>query len=382
MNDHFPGRVYAKINLDAVRMNFDAMRKRLKPGVKICAVIKTDGYGHGALPIAEMAEGWEDVWGYATATAQEAFSLRDGGIKKPILILGYSFPEDYEEMAARQIRPAIFTIEMAEDFQKAAERQKVCAPVHIAVDTGMSRIGFADHAVSADLVKDIAAMPNLSIEGLFTHFARADEVDKQYARAALDRYLAFREMLSERGVVPAISHCSNSAGILEFPDANLDMVRAGITIYGIYPSDEMDRRKNTLFPVMELKSRIVHVKTVPAGVPVSYGGTYVTDRITQIATVPVGYGDGYPRSLSSRGSVLVKGKRCPIIGRVCMDQFMIDTTGMDVRTGDEVTLMGRDGEEMISVDELGTLSGRFPYEFVCDIGKRVPRIYVKLDEQR
>ena len=382
MNDHFPGRVYAKINLDAVRMNFDAMRKRLKPGVKICAVIKTDGYGHGALPIAEMAEGWEDVWGYATATAQEAFSLRDGGIKKPILILGYSFPEDYEEMAARQIRPAIFTMEMAEDFQKAAERQKVCAPVHIAVDTGMSRIGFADHAVSADLVKDIAAMPNLSIEGLFTHFARADEVDKQYARAALDRYLAFREMLSERGVVPAISHCSNSAGILEFPDANLDMVRAGITIYGIYPSDEMDRRKNTLFPVMELKSRIVHVKTVAAGVPVSYGGTYVTDRITQIATVPVGYGDGYPRSLSSRGSVLVKGKRCPIIGRVCMDQFMIDTTGMDVRTGDEVTLMGRDGEEMISVDELGTLSGRFPYEFVCDIGKRVPRIYVKLDEQR
>ena len=382
MNDHFPGRVYAKINLDAVRMNFDAMRKRLKPGVKICAVIKTDGYGHGALPIAEMAEGWEDVWGYATATAQEAFSLRDGGIKKPILIIGYSFPEDYEEMAARQIRPAIFTIEMAEDFQKAAERQKVCAPVHIAVDTGMSRIGFADHAVSADLVKDIAAMPNLSIEGLFTHFARADEVDKQYARAALDRYLAFREMLSERGVVPAISHCSNSAGILEFPDANLDMVRAGITIYGIYPSDEMDRRKNTLFPVMELKSRIVHVKTVAAGVPVSYGGTYVTDRITQIATVPVGYGDGYPRSLSSRGSVLVKGKRCPIIGRVCMDQFMIDTTGMDVRTGDEVTLMGRDGEEMISVDELGTLSGRFPYEFVCDIGKRVPRIYVQLDEQR
>lgn len=369
-------RVFAKIDLGAVRNNFFAMKEKLRDGTKIIAVVKADGYGHGAVPIARMAEPWDFIWGFAAATVEEAVELRLAGIKKPILILGCVFEEDYEKLTAYGIRPTVFQLSAARELSKTAVRTGTSLPVHLAVDTGMSRIGFADTEESVKEIEEMAKLPGLVLEGIFTHFARADEKDKSDAVSQLNRYLRFISLLQEAGISIPLRHCSNSAGILEMPEANMDAVRAGISMYGIYPSDEMDRNRIRLEPAMELKSHIVYIKEVPAGVPVSYGGTFVTDRPTRIATIPVGYADGYPRSLSSRGCVLIRGKRAPILGRICMDQFMADVTDIPAEELDEVTLMGRDGEEFLSVDELGALSGRFPYEFVCDVSKRVPRIYV------
>ncbi|MCD7817838.1 MAG: alanine racemase [Lachnospiraceae bacterium] len=370
-------RITAYIHMDAIEHNFREMKARLRDGVQMIAVIKTDGYGHGAIPIAQMMEPHDYIWGFAVATVSEARQLRDAGIAKPILILGYTFPEDYEWMAANGIRPTLFTVEMAKAFaEKSRETASVGRiPIHLAVDTGMSRIGVPDTSEGLRTALEIAGMDSLYVEGVFTHFARADEKDKSSARNQADRFANFCDQLESNGIRGFKRHCSNSAGILELPEANMDMVRAGITIYGIYPSDEMNREAVRLLPAMELKSHIVYCKQIPAGTPVSYGGTFVSDREMEIATIPVGYGDGYPRSLSGKGCVLINGKRAQILGRVCMDQFMVDVTGMKVKVLDEVTLMGRDGNEEITVDELGKLSGRFPYEFVCDIGKRVPRVY-------
>lgn len=370
------GRITAYIHMDAIARNFQNMRANIKEDTQVIAVIKTDGYGHGAVPVARMAEQYDYIWGFAVATADEAQELRDAGIRKPVLVLGYTFEEDYERMVRLGIRPAVFTMEAAVSFDREAERQGVCAPVHLAVDTGMSRIGVPDDASGLATAEQIAALAHLKIEGVFTHFARADEADKTNAGGQISRFTAFCDALDAAGITGFLRHCSNSAGILELPQANMDLVRAGITIYGIYPSDEVSRVPVTLFPAMELKSHVVHVKTVPAGTPVSYGGTFVTQHETQIATIPVGYGDGYPRGLSGKGSVLIHGKRVPVLGRICMDQFMVDVTGMDVRVLDEVTLLGRDGDEEITADELGALSGRFPYELVCCVGRRVPRVYI------
>lgn len=370
------GRITAYIHLEAVEQNFRSMKANLKEGTQMVAVIKTDGYGHGAVPIAKLVEPYDYIWGFAVAAFSEAVQLREAGISKPILILGYTFEEDYEEMVRSGIRPAVFTLEMAQQFSDTAARLGVCAPVHLAVDTGMSRIGVADTQDGVALAKAISDLPHIYIEGVFTHFSKADETDKAYAQMQLKRYIRFCDAIEDAGVPKVIRHCSNSAGILEIGEANLDMVRAGITIYGIYPSDEVSRETVKLTPVMELKSHVVYIKTIPAGTAVSYGGTYIAPDERRIATIPVGYGDGYPRSLSNRGSVLIRGQRAPIVGRVCMDQFMVDVTGLDVELLDEVTLLGRDGADEITVDELGHLSGRFPYEFVCDIGKRVPRVFV------
>ena len=370
-------RVYAKIDLDAVEENFRLMKAGLKEGTKMIAVIKTDAYGHGALQIARLVEDYDYIWGYAAATVEEAVFLRENGIRKPILILGFTFPEDYEVMAEHEIRPAVFKLSMAKELSEAALRTGKTMKIHLALDTGMTRIGFADTEASVEVIKEIAKLPGLEIEGMFTHFARADEKDKTAARTQLKRYLDFAQLLEKAGVYIPLKHCSNSAGIMELQEANLDAVRAGITIYGIYPSDEMDREAMKLHPVMEIKSHIAYIKEVEAGVPVSYGGTYVTEKRTRIATIPVGYGDGYPRSLSNKGYVLLHGKQASILGRVCMDQFMVDVTDIPAEELDEVTLMGVDGGAELSVDTMGHLSARFPYEFVCDVGKRIPRIYVR-----
>ncbi len=369
------GRITAYINKKAIAANFQNMKANLKDGVKMVAVIKTDGYGHGAVPIAQVAEPYDYIWGFAVAAVEEGLALREAGIAKPILVLGYTFEEDYPAMIKNGIRPAVFTMKMAEEFAAAARTLGVKAPIHIAVDTGMSRIGFADCEESVHTVSAISRIPNLTIEGAFTHFARADETDKSSAMQQFRRFDGFCRNLEHAGVKNFLRHCSNSAGILELPQVNMDMVRAGITIYGIYPSDEV-ARDIELHPVMELKSHVVYIKQIAKGTAISYGGTFVADHDMRIATIPVGYGDGYPRSLSSKGSVLIRGRRAPIVGRVCMDQFMVDVTDVPAELLDEVTLLGKDGEEEITVDELGALSGRFPYEFVCDIGKRVPRVYL------
>lgn len=369
-------RIYAEIDLDAIEENFENMRKNISPATKMIAVIKADGYGHGAVPIARRMEERDYLWGFAVATAQEAYELRHHQIQKPILILGYTFAEEYEDLARAQIRPTVFQFDMAKAMSEAAVKVGKVLKIHLAVDTGMSRIGFRDDASSLEQILEIQKLSGLEIEGLFTHFAKADEKDKTYTYHQLERYLQFEHMLEAAGVPIPVRHCSNSAGILEIPGANLDAVRAGITMYGIYPSEEVARDTVPLRPAMSLKSHIVYIKEVEAGVSVSYGGTYVTERKTRLATIPVGYGDGYPRSLSNKGYVLIHGKRAPILGRICMDQFMVDVTQIpEAKELDEVILMGNSQGTRLSVEDLGALSGRFPYEFVCGIGKRVPRIY-------
>lgn len=371
-------RVYAAVDLDAVRYNMEQMHKHLSPGTKMMGVIKTDGYGHGAVPIGRELEALSYVSGYAVATAEEAFTLREAGLKKPILILGYTFPYSYEELIRRGIRPAVFRMDSVEALADCARRIGQEAHVHIKVDTGMSRVGIMPDEDGLFFVEQLIHTEGIAVEGIFTHFARADETDKGPAREQLSRFLDFVEQIEKRlGYAIPVKHCSNSAGILELPEANLNMVRAGITIYGLWPSEEVSREVISLRPVLSLKSHVVYIKEVGAGVPVSYGGTYVTERKTLIATIPVGYGDGYPRSLSGKGYVLIRGKRAPILGRVCMDQFMVDVSQIPgVSQGDEVTLIGKDKEAEITMEQLGALSGRFNYELACNLGGRIPRIYL------
>ena len=374
-------RVWAEINLDAVMHNLEAMHENLNDDTKIMAVVKTDAYGHGAVEIASMLEEIPYVFGYATATVDEAFELRSHHIKKPILVLGYTFRESYDEMVKKDIRPTIFTREMAEEFDEAARQNGKKAPIHIGIDTGMSRIGFQAERQALEDITDISKMKNLELEGIFTHFARADEADKSNARVQLELFLQVIHELEKKQVYFKIRHCANSASILELPEAKLDMVRAGITLYGLWPSDEMDH-SFSLEPVLSLYSHVVHVKTLDAGRAISYGGTYVTDQKQVIATIPVGYGDGYARHLSNCGYVLIHGQKAPIVGRVCMDQFMVDVTGIEnVKPRDKVVLVGKDGSLCITLEELGELSGRFNYEFACVLGRRIPRIFIRNEKR-
>ena len=371
-------RICAEINLNAVAYNFKSMKDRLAPETKMIAVVKTDGYGHGAIPIAHMVQEYPYIWGFAVATIEEAVLLRKAGIEKPILILGFVFPDAYEDVVRYDIRPAVFKLSMARQLSEEAVRQQKKVYFHIKVDTGMSRIGFSDTAESADVVKEISKLPNVEMEGLFTHFARADEKDKQWANLQFERYQAFSKMLKDREVPIAIHHCSNSAGIYDMPEANMDLVRAGISIYGMYPSEEVNKLAAPIVPVMSLKSHIVYIKELQPGSQISYGGTFVVEHPMKVATIPVGYGDGYPRSLSGKGRVLIRGCEAPILGRVCMDQFMVDVTDIpNVKEGDMVTLIGSDGGYEITMEELAEKSGRFHYELACDIGKRVPRRFWK-----
>ena len=368
-------RVKAVIDLDAVERNFEAMHRVIRPETKMIAVIKADAYGHGAVPIAHLVEDHEYIWGFAVATAEEALELRRNQVKKPVLILGHVFEEDLPELAFHEISVAISSLSQAKAYVQAGKKVDKTVKVHLAVDTGMSRIGFPDRPESLVPIREVSNLEGLKIEGIFTHFARADEADSTPAIVQLVRFQSFTAMLEKEGIEIPYKHCSNSAGIIRLSQANMDLVRAGISIYGIYPSDEVPKDIR-LLPVMQLKSHVSFVKTVPAGTEVSYGGTFTTKRETRLATIPVGYADGYPRQLSNKGWVLIRGLRAPICGRVCMDQFMVDVTDIEgVKAGDEVTLMGQDQEGFISVEALGLLSGRFPYEFVCDISKRVPREY-------
>ncbi len=371
-------RVRADIDLDAVDHNFEVMHSRLRPDTKMCAVVKADCYGHGALQIARFIQDKDYIWGYACATAEEAMALRSGGINKPMILLGYSFPESYEDLIDYDIRACVFDEDTAMELSKTAEMLGKTALVHIALDTGMSRIGFSDTEESVEVIRRIADLPHLTIEGLFTHFARADEESFEPAEAQFNRYMAFSHALEDKGIRIPIHHCSNSAALMRRKDMNLTMVRPGITIYGLTPSNDIRGEvMEDLVPVMSLVSHVSFVKTIAAGCAVSYGGTYVAQQPTRVATIPVGYADGYPRTLSGKGSVLIHGKRAPILGRICMDQLMVDVTDIpDVQRGDEVVLLGKQGDDFITAEELGDKSGRFNYELVCDFTKRVPRNYL------
>lgn len=377
-------RIYAEVDLDAITSNVEHMKANIASETTIMAVIKTDGYGHGAIPIAKELESIEYLSGFAVATAEEAFILRQAGIQKPVLILGYTFPYSYERLIREEIRMTVFRLDTLKELsqnvkllREKGEHKK--AKVHIKVDTGMSRIGVRANEEGISFVKEAFETEGIEIEGIFTHFARADENDKSFAQNQLGEFEEFiKKIKLETGKEIPIRHCSNSAGIIELPDANMDMVRAGIILYGLWPSKQVRKDIVHLTPALSLYSQIVYVKEIEAGTPVSYGGTFTAPSQMRIATIPAGYGDGYPRGLSGKGYVLVRGRKAPILGRVCMDQFMVDVTDIPEATqGDRITLIGRDGQETITVEMLGELSGRFNYELVCNLGKRIPRVYTK-----
>lgn len=374
-------RTCAVVDLDTILENVRAICKKAGDGTKVMAVIKTDGYGHGAVPIAKYIR--DEVDAFAVATVDEGIELREAGLNLPILILGYTMKAQYPKLLEYDIHQTVYTMEDAEALSRVAVAAGKKAKIHIALDTGMGRIGFMPEQENVEVVRQIRDLPGIELVGMFSHFATADETDKGYTSLQMERYDRFVEMLSAAGIEIPVKHICNSAGIMEFDHHRYDMVRAGIILYGLYPSNEVMKENLSLKPAMEWKAHVVHVKKVGPGHGISYGKTFVTTKEeTQIATVCVGYGDGYPRSLSNKGRVLIHGKSVPIIGRVCMDQFMVDVTGMDVKPEDEVTLIGRDGEEFISADEIASLTGTINYEIVCDFGKRVPRIYMgnKLEE--
>ena len=369
-------RVYAKIDLDAAAYNMEQMKNRIGGGARLIAVVKTDAYGHGAVPLAEVFEKLDYVWGYAVATLDEGIVLRKHGIKKPILVLGCVFPDQYDDMVRNEIRAAVYMEEMAGKIAEAAERAGKKAYIHIKVDTGMGRIGFPVTEESADIIERISRMENIEVEGMFTHFAKADERDKTYTYEQHRKFMWMKEQMEKRNVEIPYYDCDNSAGIIDFPDMKHDLARAGISTYGMYPSEEVNRDAVDLKPVLSLVSHVIFVKTVEPGTSISYGGTFVAPKQMKVATIPVGYGDGYPRSLSNKGCVLIHGKRARILGRVCMDQFMVDVTDIpEVQFMDQAVLIGEDQDDRITVEELAELSGRFNYEFVCCLGKRIPRVY-------
>ena len=377
-------RTWAEIDLDALAYNYHTLRQRVGADVKFLGVVKADGYGHGAVQVSRTLQALGADY-LAVSSLDEAMELRAGGITMPILILGHTPREQVKNLIDLHITQAVSCQAKALEYSEEAVRCGGELTVHIKVDTGMSRLGYlvagAHFTTGTAGICDACGLPGLRAEGIFTHFAKSDEEDKTFTKEQLEKYLWMKEELKKRNVTFTYYHCSNSAGIIDLEEANMDIVRAGITTYGMYPSDEVEKDKVPLKPAMELISHVAHVKWLTEGKPVSYGGTYITTRPTKVATIPVGYGDGYPRSLSNKGYVLIHGQKAPIIGRVCMDQFMVDVTAIeDVEFGDKVVIFGRDGKEFLSVDKLGELSGRFNYEFVCVLNKRIPREYIRHGE--
>ena len=361
-----------KIDLDIISRNFDAVRE--KAGVPVMAVVKADAYGHGAIQVARLLQNKCSFFGVSSML--EAMELRQAGLHNPILILGHTPVSAFPTAIENGIRPAIFHYEDALALSEAALALDTKAPFHFAVDTGMSRLGFQATEASADLCAKIAGLPGLEPEGLFSHFATADCEDLSRARQQGELFHWFDTELKKRGVQIPIRHLDNSAGLMNFP-YHYEMVRSGIVTYGMYPSGEVSPELLNLEPALQFLSRVTHVKTLPAGREISYGGTYVTDKPTTVATIPVGYADGYRRKLSGNFYVLIHGQRAPILGRICMDQMMVDVTHIpDVKVNDRVVLVGKFDDEEITMEAIAEAADSFNYEFVCGISRRVPRIYV------
>ena len=362
-----------KIDLDAISDNFTAIRK--KTGVPVMAVVKADAYGHGAIQVARLLQ--DQCAFFGVSSMLEAMELRKAGLETPILVLGNMPVSAFETAVRESLRPTIYRWEDAAVLSQTAVRLGKEARFHFAVDTGMNRIGFQATAEDADLCTRIAALPGLKAEGIFSHFATADSADLTRSERQRKLFDEFCAMLRDRGLEIPIRHMNNSAGLMNF-DRHYDMVRSGIVTYGMYPSNEVDPALLQLRPALQWLSRVTHVKTLPPGREISYGGTYTTKKETVVATIPVGYADGYRRSLSGKFHVLIRGKRAPILGRICMDQMMVDVTDIPgVSTGDRVTLVGTDGDETITMEEISAVADSFNYEFVCGISRRVPRVYTR-----
>lgn len=377
-------RTWAEIDLDALAQDFKAVRQAADQNAMVCCVVKADAYGHGAVRMAREFESLGADW-FAVSNLEEALQLRLGGIEKPVLVLGYTPPEEAASLAKHRVSQCVYSLEYAQELSHFAVEAGVTVKIHVKIDTGMSRLGFYYQDISRDEatvkeVKTACTLPGLYPEGIFTHFAVSDE-GKNGDSFTMRQFGCFKEMIESllrEDVSFEVRHCANSAAVFDYPLSHLDMVRAGIVIYGLYPSGEL-RNRPELSPVLSLCSVVSHVKTVQPGSTISYGRVFTADRQMKVATVPVGYADGYPRILATHGAqVLIGGKRCPILGRICMDQLMADVSALEeVKVGDLVTLIGRDGEEEITADELAEKEGSINYEVVCGLSKRVPRVYLK-----
>lgn len=370
--------VWAQIDLDAAAHNMRQIRKHVGPDVKIAAVVKANAYGHGSVELAKtFAENGADC--FAVSSLDEAVELRRyAHIDKEIFILGHTDARRTEELLTYDIEPAVFNLKNAEFFSQEAQRLGKTLRVHIAVDTGMSRVGFQVNEFSVSEIKAIAALPNIEIRGMFTHFAVSDIKDKTFTREQYGHFRWMCKRMEEEGIHIALRHCCNSAAALELPEYYCDMVRPGIIMYGCEPSPDVDIKPYDLRPVMSLRCCIAHVKLIDAGATVSYGRHYTAPSRRKIATLPVGYADGYSRILSGKVDVLYHGHRVPQVGAICMDQCMVDVSGeANVHAGDEVVLFGRQGDSFIPIEEIAAACGTINYEIMCDISRRVPRVYMK-----
>ncbi|KAF1085363.1 Alanine racemase [Sporotomaculum syntrophicum] len=375
MDYHTP--VWSEINVNALAHNIRQLRNITSPQAELMAVVKANAYGHGAEQVARIALA-SGATQLGVARVSEGLELRKAGIDAPILVLGFTVPEEYSLLLDNNLIQTVYNVEIARGLSATASRANKKALVHIKVDTGMGRLGFLPDRSGMRDILEIARLPHLELAGIFTHFATADSRDKSYARLQWQEFIGFMADLARAGIEFPCRHAANSAAILDMPETHLDMVRAGIAVYGVWPSSEVVNRNLDLRPVMAVKSRIAHIKQVPAGFGVSYGATYITPAPTVIATIPVGYADGYSRLLSSRGEVLIHGRRMPVIGRICMDQFMVDVGNIpNAEPGDEVVLLGRQGSEEITADDIAEKIGTISYEVLCAINcRRVPRYYI------
>ncbi|MGE5256535.1 MAG: alanine racemase [Hyphomicrobiales bacterium] len=380
--------IWAEIDLNAIAGNVRELRRLTRPAAKVMAVVKANGYGHGAAEVARTALANGAEW-LGVARLAEAVHLREAGFSVPILVFGYTAPADAGRLVDLDLRQSVYSLEAAQAYSIAASARGERIRVHVKVDTGMGRLGLLPSAltghhpgepVGAELIRavtSIARLPGIDAEGIFTHFAASDNADRSYANRQLSMFLEVLSALRAHGLVFPVRHAANSAAVIQMPDSHLDLVRPGIALYGLRPSDEVDLGRVSLKPAMALKTRIIHLKAVPAGTCISYGMTYRTPSPTTIATIPAGYADGYSRRFSSRGFMLVHGHRVPVRGRVCMDLTMLDVGSVpDARIEDEVVIFGQQGNEFISADDLARELGTINYEIVCAVSARVPRVYL------
>ena len=368
----------AEIDLQAFQHNLQTLRKYLDPQTQIMAVVKADAYGHGAIPCARIAvENGADYLG--AGVIEEGIELRENGLNAPILILGSIFPDEAEDLVRHNLATILCTQPLAQALSKEAEKQDKTVSVHIKVDTGMNRLGISPENLPA-LLDQVRNLKNLKIEAVSTHFSSADDEDLSVTQAQLEKFQTALTILQKEGVHTPIVHCANTSALFKFPESHFNMVRPGLILYGVLPSPSLrpviDQGENPFQPVMQWKSQIILLKPIAKNQPVSYSGSFTTQRDSLIATLPIGYADGLHRMLSNKMDVLIRGRRAPQVGNICMDMILVDVTDIpDVQAGDEVVIFGRQGDEMISVEELAVKGKTIPYEILCSVSKRVPRIY-------
>lgn len=376
--DYLFNRAWAEINLDSIAHNVREIRRVTNRKAEIMGVVKADAYGHGVLEVAKTLLN-NGVTRLAVSMLDEAIQLRKQGIDVPILILSFTDPRRAQEIIENKLTQTVFSHDLANALSEASVKLNKNVKIHIKIDTGMSRVGFMSGYSAIKNVLEIAKLPGIIIEGLFTHFASADEKDKSYTFMQFERFMSIFSELNRVGLYIPIKHVANSAAVIEFPEMHLDMIRPGIILYGLYPSDEVDKSKIVLKPAMTLKANVTLIKDVEKDTCISYGRIFTTVRQSKIATVPIGYADGYSRLLNKKAKVLINGELVPVIGKICMDQCMTDVTDLknEVSVGDEVVLFGKQGDKEITIEDVARDIGTINYEVVCIIGKRIPRIYLQ-----